>query len=182
MDSFPMELKLKDGRLARVSFINKKDDTRGFLIFINKLIGERSCIIYDKKFTLKQEEGWKKTQLEALKKRDGYTLVAKIDGKIAGTSGAKKGAYKERGNVCLGIAIAKEFRGLGLGEALLKLNMRTAKRFFKPRPRNIYLSVFETNKPAYALYKKLGFKEFARLPKWLLHRGEYRDHIFMKYE
>ena len=37
-----------------------------------------------------------------------------------------------------------------------------------------------TNKAAAALYRKLGFKEFATLPKWLFHKGEYIDHVFMR--
>ena len=107
-------------------------------------------------------------------------IIARVDGKLAGETGCKRGEHKEKGNVCLGIAIAKSYRGHGLGESLLRLNIETAHRFFGEEPKNIYLSVFATNKPATALYRKLGFKEFATLPKWLFHKGEYVDHVFMK--
>jgi len=50
----------------------------------------------------------------------------------------------------------------------------------KLKPKNIWLWVFGSNKPAIALYKKSGFKEFARYPKWVLHKGRYVDYIIMK--
>ncbi len=171
---------LKDGRMAEVSFLSEKDSTWEFLRFINALIAEKTYVSYDRKFTLEQEEQWKKARVEELKKKDGYMLVARVDGKLAGNSGARRDSFKGRNNICLGIAIGKGYRRLGLGEALLKLNIKTAKKFFRPRPKNIYLSVLAPNRPAYSLYTKLGFREFARFRKWLLHRGRYVDHIFMR--
>jgi ribosomal protein S18 acetylase RimI-like enzyme len=172
------KIKLKDGRIAEVSFLSEKDDTRELLDFINALIEEKVHLLYERRFTLKQEEEWKKNELEKFRRKKGYTLVSQVDGKIAGNSGCTMGAYKEKRNALLGIAVAKEFRRLGLGEELLRLNIQTAKRLF--RPRNIFLTVFSTNKAAYPLYEKLGFTEFAVFPKWLLHKGKYIDLIYMK--
>ncbi len=176
MDRIP----LKDGRMAEASFIREKDSTREFLGFINALISEKAYVNYERKFTLEQEEQWKKDRIAEQKRKDGYMLVARVDGRLAGSSGAARDSHKGKNNICLGIAIGKGYRRVGLGEGLLKLNIRTAKRFFRPKPKNIYLSVLEPNKPAYSLYTKLGFKEFARFRRWLLHRGRYVDHIFMK--
>ena len=75
------------------------------------------------------------------------------------------------------IAIAKEFRGIGLGEALLSENIRLAK---KMRPKTLYLTVMAPNKRARALYRKLGFREFAIFPKWAKYGNRYVDKIFMK--
>ncbi|MFH1685413.1 MAG: GNAT family protein [Candidatus Micrarchaeota archaeon] len=172
------KLILDDGRVALISFVKKDDSTAEYLRFINRLIDEKTNILADKKFNLKQEEEWKKMQIENQKKRIGYTLVARISGKIAGTSGANLGKFKEKGNASLGIAIAKEFRGIGLGEALLRLNIRKARKIYNPK--NIVLTVFSTNKIAHNLYSKVGFREFARFPKWIKHRGKYCDMIYMK--
>lgn len=174
------ELELDDGRMAKVSFLSKEDSTRELLLWINRLIAEKAYILADKKLTMKKEGEWKKNQLEMLRKRTGYTLIARVDGKIAGTSGATQGRTKERGCVMVGLAIAKPYRRQGLGEALLRLNVKTAKGWFRPRPRNIWLSVFRENKAAYRLYKKVGFKEFAVWPKWYLHEGRYIDAIVLK--
>ena len=172
------KIRLKDGRIATVEFLKKDADPKEYLRFINKLIEERSYILMDKKATLKEEKEWVKRNAEALKKKTGYTLSARVDGKLAGNSDATKGKYKEKDNVSLGIALAKEYRGLGLGERLLKLNIKYAKKMF--RPRNIYLTVFSTNKRAHAVYKKVGFREIARLPKWINHYGKYVDLLIMK--
>jgi RimJ/RimL family protein N-acetyltransferase len=173
-------IKLRNGRTATVSFLSKKDSTRELQRFINDLIKEKACVLYNTRFTLKEEEQWKKGMIEAFRKKNGYMLMARVDGKLAGNSGCTRGKYKEKGNVQLGVAVAKPYRGLGLGEALLKLNVKTAKRFFRSKPRNIWLSVFATNRAAYALYRKLKFKKFAVFPKWLYHEGRHVDHVFMK--
>ena len=171
-------IRLKDGRIAKVSFLSEKDSTKDLRDFINRLICENACITLDKKVTMKEEEQWKKAELEKFRKKQGYVLIARVDGKIAGESGATKERGKGSENIVLGIVVAKEFRGVGLGEGLLRLSIKTAKKRFKPR--NIYLSVLAPNKPAHALYKKLGFKEFAVFPKWIKQSNRHVDQIFLK--
>lgn len=171
-------IRLKNGKVARVGYLSEKDSAKELQAFINSLIGENAPLGMDRKTSLKQEIEWKRNQLSKQKKDEGFLFVARIDGKIAGTSGANREQGKGRNNVILGIAIRKGFRGIGLGEALLRLNIENAKKRLKPR--NIYLSVFRPNKPAWNLYSKLGFREFASFPKWMLHNGRYVDHVFMK--
>lgn len=172
------EFRLENGKIAKISFLSRKDKVTELQSFINKLITEKTYILMDKKTTIKEEKKWKKEQLEAFKKKQGYLLVARVDGKIAGTSGAMRGRFKERDNVCLGIGLAKEYRRIGLGKALLGLNITLAKKRLKPK--NIYLNVLAPNKPAQGLYKKLGFKQIAVFPKWIKHKGEYVDYLFMR--
>ncbi|MEM4272174.1 MAG: GNAT family N-acetyltransferase [Candidatus Bilamarchaeaceae archaeon] len=171
---------LKDGREAEINFLSKKDSTRELNRFINALVEEEAPVIYGSRVSLKEEERWKKNELEGLRKGERFLLLARVGGKLAGTSGARRGIGKSKENVSLGIALAKEFRGAGLGEKLLSIGIKLSEKFF--RPRNIYLSVLACNKPAYSMYKKLGFREFARFPKWVIQRGEYVDQVFMKLE
>ncbi len=174
----PKEVKLKDGRSASICFLSEKDSARELQRFINAFVAERAYLLYDRKMTLKEESEWKKTQLGKFEKREGYVLVARIGGAMAGTTGAYRERFKGRNNVSLGIAVAKRYRGIGLGEALLRMNITIARRLLKPK--NIFLSVLAPNKRARSLYKKLGFGEFAVFPKWLLHGGKYVDHVFMR--
>ena len=174
------KIKLRDGRIATIGFLSEKDGVRELQRFINGLVKESTYLLYDRRMTLKEEKEWKRKNLAAFRKRDGYALVARVDGKLAGTSNAHREKFKARDNITLAIAIAKRYRGIGLGEALLRLNIKTAKRFFRPKPRSIYLSVFGPNKAARSLYRKLGFREFAVFPGWFLHRGKYEDQVFMK--
>ena len=171
-------IRLKDGRIAVVDFLGKDADPKEHLGFLNTLVKERSYIHFDRKATLKEEIEWIKTNAEGLRKKERFVLVARVDGKLAGNSGSFRGRLKERDNASLGIALAKEYRGLGLGEGLLRLNIRYTKKLL--RPKNIYLSVFATNKRAQKLYRKLGFREIARLPKWINHYGKYVDLILMR--
>ncbi|MBN1170198.1 GNAT family N-acetyltransferase [Candidatus Micrarchaeota archaeon] len=172
------KIKLKDGRVATVEFIGKNDNAGDHMKFINGLIEEKAYILFDRKVTFKEETGWVKTNVEGQKKKERFLLVARVNGKIAGNSSAIRGTMKERNNVSVGIALAKEFRSIGLGEKLLKLNIKYAKKMF--RPKNIYLTVFAANKRAHGLYKKAGFREIAVLPKWISHYGKYIDLIVMK--
>jgi len=176
----PSKIKLKDGRTASIGFLSEKDGVRELQAFINAFVREGSFLLYDRKTSLADEMKWKKAKLADYRKGNGQVLVARIGGKIAGTSDARREPFKGRDNVCLGIAIASDYRGLGLGEALLRLNIETVRR--RQMPRNIYLSVQSPNRPARALYRKLGFREFAVFPKWLKQDGKYVDHIFMRLE
>ena len=171
------KVKLKNGQTATISFLSRKDDAKEFLRFINGLIKEGAYITWGKKFTLKQENEWIKAEVKNRSNGRGHLLVARINGKLAGNSGAGRDLGREKDSVQLGIAIAKEFRGIGLGEALLSENIRLAK---KMRPKTLYLTVMAPNKRARALYRKLGFREFAIFPKWAKYGNRYVDKIFMK--
>jgi len=174
----PKDVKLGNGTKAAIAFLSAKDSVRELQRYINAFVDEKAYILADRKFTIRQEAEWKRNILRSQRKRQEYILVARVGGKIAGTTGGRREPFKGRNNVVLGISVAKPYRRLGLGEALLRLNIETAKKLMKPR--TIYLSVFAPNKPARALYRKVGFKKFAVFPKWLLHGGKYLDHVFMK--
>ena len=170
---------LKNGQIAEVSFISESDTAKELRSFINPFIEENAYILLDGKVSLKQEQEWLNGELHMQKKRQSYLLVARINGRIAATSEARRERFRCRNNVCLGIAVAMQYRGLGLGEALLKQNIFIAKK--KLKAKLIYLTVLEDNKKAILLYKKLGFEEVGRLPEWVPFGGKRIDLIFMKY-
>jgi len=166
-------LKLEDGRTVEIFSLSNKTSTKELLSYINALIREKTFLRFYKKFTLKQEEEWKKSTLKSMKRGDALWIGAMYKGKIvAGTQGTR-GLGKERENIEVGIAIAKDFRGVGLGEIMLKEVIKRVKK--KMKPKNIFLHVAKPNKPAQNLYKKLGFKKIATFPKWFKHKGKYVD-------
>lgn len=173
----PKSVALKDGRSAVISFLSGKDGVRELNGFINALVDEDAKIIYDRRVTLREEREWKKGKLAERRRGESFLLIARVDGRIAGTSEARRGRFKEKENVSLGLAIAESCRGIGLGEALLRANIETAKMMM--RPRNIFLSVLANNRPAKALYRKVGFRRFASFPRWVRHNGKYVAHEFM---
>jgi [ribosomal protein S18]-alanine N-acetyltransferase len=73
-----------------------------------------------------------------------------------------------------GIYVKPDYQGIGMGTMLMEALKVLAMRLHLAR---IWLSVFDGNLPAQALYRKVGFEESGRLPGWL--QEGYVDDIFM---
>jgi ribosomal-protein-alanine N-acetyltransferase len=88
--------------------------------------------------------------------------VAELDGEIAGflvsrevfAGSARNGAQRE----VLNVAVAPSFRRRGIATALITRELA--------RPAEIFLEVRESNMAARELYRKLGFIEIGRRPKY----------------
>ena len=91
-------------------------------------------------------------------------LVAEIDGKIAGSAGIE--AVGSQYKVCLraqvGVAVAKEYWGMGIGRALMNSCVDCAKSAGYSQ---LELNVVADNSAAISLYKSLGFTEYGRNPR-----------------
>ena len=90
-------------------------------------------------------------------------IIALVDGKVAGTAGieAVGTKYKVRHRAEFGIAILKEYWGLGLGKALTEACIQCAKEAGYTQ---LELDVVAENTRAIALYREEGFVEFGRNP------------------
>ena len=73
-----------------------------------------------------------------------------------------------------GIYVRADYQGLGVGTMLMEASKTLAMRLHLG---GVWLSVFEGNGPALALYRKTGFEESGRVPGWL--QEGYVDEIFM---
>jgi L-phenylalanine/L-methionine N-acetyltransferase len=76
------------------------------------------------------------------------------------------------------IAISTEYRGEGLGSTIIDLLFQYAKENLSSL-KIVELKVFANNERAQHVYRKLGFKEYGRLPQGVFYQGEYIDEIFM---
>lgn len=176
----PTKIILQDGREIAVIPLSREIPASSLQEHINELVDEDLFLLVDKKYSLAEEIEWKRRQIEEMVHNQSITLIAMYETKVIGSAMARRDRMKEKDNVSFGIAIAKDFRGAGLGEALLKTAMDTARKELKPK--NIYISYIEGNKPAANLYRKLGFKKIiGRYPKWIKHKGRYRDRIVLLY-
>ncbi|MNL18276.1 putative acetyltransferase YhhY [compost metagenome] len=71
-----------------------------------------------------------------------------------------------------------DYRGLGLGDALLKKLIELSRQI--PDLELLELNVMSPNVAAYKLYQKSGFQECGRYQKaYRLESGEYVDDIMM---
>lgn len=78
----------------------------------------------------------------------------------------------------LGMSVHFKYRGLGLGDALLKKLIELSREI--PDLELLELNVMSPNVAAYRLYQKSGFQECGRYEKaYRLETGEYVDDIMM---
>ena len=68
---------------------------------------------------------------------------------------------------------------MGLGKYMASEIIKLAKEKLSPKPKIIRLEVFTSNDPAIALYKKMGFKIVAKIPKQMQHKGKLVDEFVM---
>lgn len=161
----------------RIEPVNDKDNAKEFQRFINTLIKERVYILIDKLVTLREEKQWLQTQIQAQRKGEQIYLKALVDDHLIANCFAKPGFGRNRRNINLGIAIAKNWRGKGIGHILLEeLILRSEQKW---HPKNIYLHVVSSNKEARQLYESLGFVIIARLPQWFEYNTTYLDEYIL---
>ena len=106
-------------------------------------------------------------------------LVAECDNKIVGTANIELDKWRRNHIAILGITIIQEYRGMGLGKYLISEVIKLAKKKLNPKPKIIQLEVYTNNKPAIGLYKKMGFKQIAKLPKQIQYKGKLIDELVM---
>jgi len=155
-------------------------NAKKFQIFINSLVEEEAKILANREMTLKDEKEFLKRTLASAKEGTRVTLVAECDGEIISTTHIESGRWRKNHIGTLGIAIKRGYRGIGLGSYLLAALIRAAKKELHPAPKMIQLEVYSDNKPAIGLYKKMGFKRVARLPKQVQHKGKLVDELVMQ--
>ncbi|MBN2121885.1 GNAT family N-acetyltransferase [Candidatus Micrarchaeota archaeon] len=172
-----MKHTLKDGRTVETVPLSDGIPTESLLEYINALIGEDGYLRYDRKFDMGEQEKWKEETLRKIKDGKELYFAAIHDGRIIGSISARKGEGREEGNVSVGIAISKGFRGEGLGEMLIREIIREARD--KLSPKNLFLYAAAPNSAAISLYSKVGFEEFARFPGWWERKGERIDVVWM---
>jgi ribosomal protein S18 acetylase RimI-like enzyme len=118
--------------------------------------------------------------LKRVRKGEAVFIVAEQDGEIIGFCSIEKSEKKSRPHVAtLGILVKKEFRNKGIGKKLINHAIKSAIKNIKGLE-IIELMTHSKNIPAIALYKKVGFKEVARIKKYFKWEGKYYDQIIMQ--
>ncbi|MEI7424655.1 MAG: GNAT family N-acetyltransferase [Candidatus Staskawiczbacteria bacterium] len=173
-----MEIKLADKKIIIRKF-NKSDlkNAKAFQAYVNALVKENAMIGLNEKVDMKGEREYLNNAVKKSKKK--IHLVAMYDGSPVGASNIilEKKVSSHIGT--FGISIAKDYRGIGLGKKLMTEIIELAKKKLDPKPKIIQIKVYATNKPAIALYKKMGFKIVAKLPKQVQYKGKLVDDFIM---
>jgi len=176
-----METKIFGGKKIKIREFSRNDLKRPkeFQDYINSLVEEDALILINKKFSLEEEKKYLKKELKKIKSGKQIKVIAEENNLIVGVSEIFIYSYRKSHIGELGISIRKGYRGIGLGTYLIKKVIKLAKKRLKPKLKIIRLGVFPPNKPALALYKKLGFKKVAKIPKHIQYKGKLIDEIIM---
>lgn len=169
-----METKLFGNKKITVAPLSEKDlkFAKEFLDFINSLIEDDAKILVNKKMDLKGEIEFLKNGIKGINDGRGVYLIAKDGNKVVGNTSIELDSYRRNHIGKFAIAIRNEYRGIGLGAHLMEEIIKLAKKKLKPRPKIFQLEVFENNKPAINLYKKMGFKIVGKIPKQIQYKGK----------
>ncbi|MCW4020692.1 MAG: GNAT family N-acetyltransferase [Candidatus Bathyarchaeota archaeon] len=168
----------KDGREV-VLRTPRWEDLDDFVELFNSLVDARADIIAYQKVTREEEASWLARKLVFLEKDEGLILVAEVEGKVVADAvlEKKKGISSHAGE--LGIIVMDGYQNVGVGTEMLKTLIGQAKEMGL---KMLYLGVFSTNKRAYHVYTKVGFKETGRRPKRFFRNGKYIDDVIMTKE
>ncbi|KKQ74376.1 MAG: GCN5-related N-acetyltransferase [Berkelbacteria bacterium GW2011_GWB1_38_5] len=149
------------------------------LKFVNDLSKEDTFLSFipEKPITKIEEELWLKSVLNNIKYKKAYVIWAICNDKIVGSCDVYQGGTARDKHVGkIGIMVDKNFRREGIGSFLLNLIIEHAKNM---EMNIVSLTVFSDNNPAISFYKKVGFKEWGRLPNGLFRKNRFSDSVKM---
>lgn len=152
---------LRDGRTALLTG-PAPEMAKEMIAYMKTTAGETPFLLRtpsECNYTVEGEASFLQGMLES-----EYTamIVCFVDGKLAGNCQiARKGHLKNRHRGTIGIAILREFWGLGIGSAMFEELLDIAQGW---RLSQVELEVIEGNSRAMALYEKMGFETVAAIP------------------
>ena len=156
-----------------------RNDASAMCEYINVLSKEQTFIRFQgEQMSLADETKYLNGQLKKIFKKQAIQLLVFCNNKLIGICAVDMKEKTESHEGVLGISIAKEYRREGIGKALMQLILKEAEKSIS-QLKIITLGVFGDNVLAKSIYEKFGFVEFGRLPKGVLHKGRYVDHIYM---
>lgn len=155
-------------------------DLQQALNYINTLSKEDTFILRSpagEQLTEEEEKKWLQDTQDGFAKKTVVRIGAFYNGKLVGASDIKSLGLREKHVGSFGLTVAREFREEGIGTALMQYVLKLAKEYLGLKI--AALGVFANNERGKYIYRKFGFKEYGNLPKALLYKGKYIDHIYM---
>lgn len=160
----------------------EESDVESRLMYINEISAEDTYIgLSGEQLSFKDEKEYVLNGVKALSDGNELHLVAVFENKIVAVCDARMdlSLKKRSAHIAqLGLTVAKDFRGEGLGEKMMRQTIELIPEYL-PDIKLLKLGVFAQNTVAIALYTKLGFKQYGMLPGGVLYRDQYIDHILM---
>ena len=168
------------GKKITVREFKKSDLKRAgeFAAYMNSF-NENDLLLSVGKTNAKEEIEFLNGVLKRQKNKTGIYLIAEHNGKIIGTTDIDLMHGRAKHVAEFGIRIKDGYRGIGLGNYMMSEVMKRSIKKLKPTPKMFYLQAFAKNAPAIDLYKRMGFKLIARIPKEREYKGKLVDGVIM---
>lgn len=155
------------------------EDAPRLLTYINTLSDERTFIRFQgEQQTVEEETIFLQDQLDRIEKKTGVFLVACDNDIIIGATQINTQRLTERHVGEFGIALAKNYRGMGVGRAFMNTVIEEAKKHI-PTLEIIILTVHAKNGIACSLYESFGFIKYGSLPNGVKLEDGYMDQVMM---
>ena len=153
----------------------RKDDLNDLYTLHRQLIEEDAMIGADTQVSMEEMITRHEQLIQGVESDMIFSVIADIDGVAVGQSNSRKRGGRLRHNAGLGVFLLREYRNMGIGTELIKeLETQVKEKGVKI----LYLEVFAIS-PAVSLYKRLGYREYGRLPRAIQYKGDYVDCISM---
>lgn len=172
------EFLAKNGRIIMIRSA-KVEDAREMVDYLKTTAGESNYLTRSPEevvITVPEEEAFLRLLMNderrfMLNAFDGDKLIGNI---YLAEIGSRK---RIRHRASMGIAIIKDYWGLGIGRALIKAALQTAEKLGFEQ---VELGVYANNENALKLYQSLGFEIYGRLPRACkLGNDNYQDDLLM---
>lgn len=150
-----------------------EEHIEGYAAAVDSVARERQYLAFLEGPSLERARAFVRTNLE----RDLPHFVALVEGRVAGwcdISSMERPIYAHSG--VLGMGVVAQYRGNGIGNALLRAVIESARARGLVR---VELTVREKNLAALTLYRKVGFRVEGIKHKAVRLDGEYENNILM---
>lgn len=175
------EFTAKNGKNAVIRY-PKWEDLEDMVGYINEVSKEDTFITFSGETINKDGEMYYLSEMfKGMELQNNIYLACFIDNTLVGTCTVMRDLQSRKRSYHVGIfgvTIAKDFRGIGIGETISKCTIDEARKNINGL-KMLTLNVFSPNTVAKNLYKKLGFVEYAKLPKGVWFKNDYIDEIKM---
>lgn len=156
-----------------------KEDAQEMCDYINALSKEQTFVRFQgEEQSIEDETEYLEKQLKRISDKKTVQLLVFSNNELIGISGIDMKDKTESHEGVFGISLNDKYRGEGIGKKLMEITLAEAKNNLS-KLRIITLGVFGKNSLAITMYKKVGFKEFGRLPDGVFRKAEYDDHVYM---
>ncbi|MBP9781175.1 GNAT family N-acetyltransferase [Candidatus Woesebacteria bacterium] len=179
--SLPLRFTTKKNRTVTIRLLTLEDSEQS-REYINQISAEDTFIGFSgEQLTADQELDYIKESIASMNEGNSLHLVAEFEGKIVAMCDARRDMSLKKRSAHIaqfGLTVTREFRGEGLGEAILKLTIDILPTYIT-NIRLLKLSTFGPNEVALALYQKLGFQQYGVLSGGIFFHDQFVDHILM---